>query len=62
MNLSFSEREIRDLGVAWLALGVAFTLLLEPQLRNVLFGQLGGFTPGGIARRGRFAVAVPARV
>ena len=50
MNLSFSEREIRDLGVAWLALGVAFTLLLEPQLRNVLFGQLGGFTPGGIAR------------
>jgi Zn-dependent protease len=50
MNLTFSEREIRDLGVAWLALGVAFTLLLEPQLRNVLFGQLGDLTVGAIAR------------
>ena len=48
MNLTFSQREIRDLGVAWLALGVAFSLLLEPQLRSVLFGQLGTLTVAGI--------------
>jgi len=49
MGLEFSERELRDLAVAWLALGVAFSLLLEPQLRNVLFGRLGGLTADGIA-------------
>ncbi len=48
MGLTFSERELRDLAVAWLALGVAFSLLLEPQLRNVLFGRLGGLTVDGI--------------
>ena len=48
MGLEFSERELRDLAVAWLALGVAFSLLLEPQLRNVLFGRLGGLTVDGI--------------
>jgi len=36
MNLRFSQREVRDLAVAWLALGVAFTLLLEPELVAVL--------------------------
>ncbi|WP_458187577.1 metalloprotease [Haladaptatus sp. NG-WS-4] len=30
MNVRFSGREIRDLLVAWLALGVAFTLFLQP--------------------------------
>jgi len=50
MNLTFSQREIRDLAVAWVALGVAFSLLLEPQLRSVLFGQLGTLTVPGIVQ------------
>lgn len=48
MGLRFSQRELRDLAVAWVALGVAFSLLLEPRLRNVLFGQLGDLTVPGI--------------
>lgn len=48
MGLTFSGRELRDLAIAWLALGVAFALLLEPQLRDVLFGRLGGLTVDGI--------------
>lgn len=48
MGLRFSGRELRDLAIAWLALGVAFSLLLEPQLRDVLFGRLGGLTVDGI--------------
>jgi len=44
MNLQFSGREIRDLTVAWLALGVAFTLLLERQLVAAL--DLGGDIAG----------------
>ena len=48
MNLRFSSREVRDLAIAWLALGVAFSLLLEPQLRNALSGQLGGLTPTAV--------------
>jgi len=40
MNIRFSQREIRDLAIAWLALGIAFTLLLERQLVAVL--DLGG--------------------
>ena len=51
MNLEFSEREIRDLVVAWLALGVAFTLLLERQLVAALDlgGQLTSLSPGAVA-------------
>lgn len=48
MGLRFSGRELRDLAIAWLALGVAFSLLLEPRLRDVLFGRLGGLTVDGI--------------
>ena len=40
MNLQFSRGEVRDLAVAWLALGVAFTLLLERELVAAL--DLGG--------------------
>lgn len=40
MNLQFSRSEVRDLAVAWLALGVAFTLLLERELVAAL--DLGG--------------------
>ena len=40
MALQFSQRELRDLAVAWLALGVAFTLLLERELVAAL--DLGG--------------------
>ncbi|WP_284010089.1 site-2 protease family protein [Haloarcula pelagica] len=42
MNLTFSDQEIRDLAIAWLALGLAFTLLLEPQLTGVLLGTAAG--------------------
>ena len=31
-GISFSRRELRDLGVAWLALGVAFTLFIDRTL------------------------------
>jgi Zn-dependent protease len=48
MGLQFSRREIRDLVVAWLALGVAFTLLLEPELRTALLGQVGGLTVASV--------------
>lgn len=30
MRLSFSQRELRDLAIAWVALGVAFTFFLNP--------------------------------
>ncbi|WP_276271690.1 metalloprotease [Haloarcula litorea] len=40
MSLTFSTDEVRDLAVAWLALGLAFTLLLEPSLRLLDFGRL----------------------
>ena len=50
MQLQFSRRELRDLAAAWLALGVAFALLLEPQLRNVFFGRFGGLTTAEIAQ------------
>jgi Zn-dependent protease len=49
MGLQFSRREIRDLVVAWLALGVAFTLLLEPELRTALLGRVGGLTAASVA-------------
>mgnify|MGYP007099777584 CR=1 FL=1 len=50
MNLTFSEREIRDLVVAWLALGVAFTLLLERDIVAALDlgGQLTGLNPTAV--------------
>jgi len=47
MELRFSGREVRDLAVAWIALGVAFTILLEPNLRGRL--DFGGLTAGGVA-------------
>ncbi|WP_254280360.1 metalloprotease [Haloarcula marina] len=50
MNLTFSADEIRDLFIAWLALGFAFTLLLEPRLRTILFGQFGGLSLGGVVQ------------
>ena len=51
MGLQFSQREIRDLAVAWLALGVAFTLLLERQLVAALDlgGSLTGLRAGAVA-------------
>jgi Zn-dependent protease len=50
MELRFSQREVRDLAIAWLALGVAFTLLLEPELRFALQGEVGGLTIDGVVR------------
>lgn len=51
MNLQFSQRELRDLAVAWLALGVAFTLLLERELVAALDlgGQLSSLSPAAVA-------------
>ncbi|WP_324662021.1 site-2 protease family protein [Haloarcula sediminis] len=51
MHLEFSQREIRDLAVAWLALGVAFTLLLEREIVAALDlgGQLTALRPGVVA-------------
>jgi len=47
VTLEFSQRELRDLGIAWVALGVAFTVLLN---RGVLMapesiGALGALGP-----------------
>jgi Zn-dependent protease len=40
-GISFSGREIRDLLAAWLALGLAFTLFLDPQLvQDALVGSI----------------------
>jgi len=44
MNIRFSQREIRDLAIAWLALGIAFTLLLERQIVAAL--DFGGAVTG----------------
>jgi Zn-dependent protease len=49
-TLSFSGREIKDLAIAWLALGIAFTLFLEPAFRRALMGQVGGLTVDEVAR------------
>lgn len=41
MNIRFSGREVRDLLVAWVALGLAFTFFLDRRLaRGVFAGQL----------------------
>ncbi|QLH84894.1 metalloprotease [Halosimplex pelagicum] len=34
--MSFSRRELRDLGIAWLALGVAFTLFIDRALVDLV--------------------------
>ncbi|WP_135302714.1 zinc metalloprotease [Haloarcula amylovorans] len=49
MGLSFSRQELRDLLIAWLALGLAFTLLLQPQFRSALLGQVGDLTLAAVA-------------
>jgi Zn-dependent protease len=47
-GLSFSQRELRDLLIAWLALGLAFTFFLEREFRRIVFGQFGGLSTGEI--------------
>ena len=47
-GIRFSGRELRDLAVAWLALGVAFTFFLEPRLAQ---GLLVGRFPVDVATR-----------
>lgn len=46
MTVRFSRRELRDLIVAWVALGIAFTFFLE---RELAFGLLQGELPLGPA-------------
>jgi Zn-dependent protease len=46
VNLTFSEEELRDLLIAWLALGLAFTILLEPGFTGALLGTAGGVSIG----------------
>jgi Zn-dependent protease len=48
VNITFSDAEIKDLFVAWLALGVAFTLFLERDIRMALLGDIAGLTVGGV--------------
>ncbi|MFC6865319.1 metalloprotease [Halomicroarcula sp. GCM10025817] len=48
MNITFSDEELKDLLVAWAALGVAFTLFLERDIRMALLGQIGGLTVSGV--------------
>ncbi|WP_424004010.1 metalloprotease [Haloarcula salina] len=55
-GLSFSGRELRDLVVAWLALGVAFTFFLERELRRIVFLQFQGLSLSAVA--GTFAVSL----
>ncbi|WP_324759004.1 site-2 protease family protein [Haloarcula sp. GH36] len=50
MNLTFTRQELQDLFVAWLALGLAFTLLLEPRLTDALLGTVGGVSVGVVIR------------
>jgi Zn-dependent protease len=41
VNIRFSRREIRDLAAAWIALGIAFTLFLNPELvQNLQYGAV----------------------
>ena len=42
MNIRFSQRELKDLLIAWLALGVAFAIFLN---RDLLTQLLGGQSP-----------------
>ena len=47
-GIRFSRRELGDLAVAWVALGVAFTIFLNPQL---LRGLLAGVIEAGAVTR-----------
>jgi len=38
-DISFGARELRDLAVAWLALGVAFTFFLSPEVAGAVQGD-----------------------
>ncbi|WP_435154357.1 metalloprotease [Haladaptatus sp. DFWS20] len=50
MNVRFSAHEIRDLLIAWIALGIAFTLFLQPELVQSLIQPGGGASPGTFIR------------
>ncbi|GAA0230997.1 metalloprotease [Haladaptatus pallidirubidus] len=50
MNVRFSTHEIRDLLIAWIALGIAFTLFLQPELVQSLIQPGGGASPGTFVR------------
>lgn len=39
-DIRFSRREIRDLGIAWIVLGIAFTLFLNPSLLRALLAGI----------------------
>ncbi|WP_420871416.1 metalloprotease [Halomicrobium salinisoli] len=41
MNVQFSDRELRDLGIAWLALGFAFAVFIDRSLVRALSGSPG---------------------
>ena len=47
-DIRFSQRELRDFAIAWLALGVAFTFFLNPRLIQAL--QYGTVRLGPLAR------------
>jgi Zn-dependent protease len=52
MNVNVGSREAFDLAVAWIALGVAFTVFLRREVANALFAGVAGGVPEGL-----FAIA-----
>jgi len=48
VSLTFTADELRDLAVAWAALGVAFTLFLERDIATALLGRPGGLTVSAV--------------
>lgn len=50
--MNFSTRELFDLSVAWIALGIAFTVFLERQLASALFSGVAGDLPSGLLSTG----------
>ena len=60
MNTNVGTREAFDLAVAWVALGVAFTVFLRREVATALFAGLAGGVPEGLfATAGRaFALSM----
>jgi Zn-dependent protease len=46
--MNVGTREAFDLAVAWVALGIAFTVFLRREVANALFGGLAGGLPEGV--------------
>jgi len=49
VNVEFSDRELRDLAIAWLALGFAFAVFIDRSLVRALSGAPGALDLAGMA-------------